>query len=215
MGDVKANGEMKSFVRNVFYKQCDEPGQPQHQASAKQNRQNRQTRHTDDMDGNLDADSDSDGDPYHLDVDAILPGLIKLTLAQHRMILSMRDLAKEADLQLRITNARLDLVEEELSLMQSNVAEQDIPSLFSGVRTRDRADNYIPKFDLADIGATLAAGPGPWTDSGHTRHRVRDGSPSPRSCRQRRRSPRPDRYVSAPTWLDRFPIPTKELMTIQ
>lgn len=216
-GDTKVNDEVKSFIRNVFYKQCDEPGQPQRQVSAKQ------SRHDDKMGRDLDPDSDSDGIPCHLDMDAILPELIKLNLAQHRMILSLCDLTKEAVLQLRITKARLDLVDEELSLMRSSVAEQAAPSLFSGVRTRSslevterhRADHYIPRFNLADIGATLAAGPDPWSDLGHTRQRVRDGSPSLRSSRQRRRSPRPERYVPVPTCLARCPVPTKELMTIQ
>lgn len=200
MGDIKITGEMKPLTRNVFYKQCDGSEQPQRQASAKQN------RHNGVMNGG--RDSDSDGDPYHLDGGAILPELVKLTLAQQRVI---RSLTEEADIQRRITNARLDLVEEELSLMRSSLAEEPAPSLFSGFRTRsnfegterDRADDYIPEFDLTDIGATLAAGPGPWSEFGKTRHHVRNGSPSPWHSKQRRCSPRLERYVQLLIWLAR------------
>lgn len=192
MEDIKNTGEMKPLIRKILYKQCDGPGQPQSQASAKQN------RHNGVMNGGRDIDSDDE--PYHLDGGAVLPELVKLTLAQHRVI---RSLTEEADIQRRITNARLDLVEEELSLMRSSLAEQPVPSLFSGFRTRsnfegaehDRADDYIPEFDLTIIGATLAAGPGLWSDFGHGRHHVRDGSPSSRHSKQRRCSPRPERYV--------------------
>lgn len=193
MGNIGVTDEMTAFFRNIFHKYCDEPEQPEYHGSAKQKRQNEYT--------NNDQDSDSGSDTDHLVGDAILPELIKLTLAQHRMILSLRDANKETDLQLRITNARLDLVEEELSLMRSSLAEQATPSLFSGVRMgssfggteRDTTGDYIPKFDLADIGATLAAGPGHGSDFGHPRYHARDGSPSPRSSSQRRRSPRPER----------------------
>lgn len=215
MGKIEIPDEMRSFFRNLSYKYCDEPAQPDYHGSAKQKRQ----------DDNADDDqySDSDSDPGHLERGAILPELIKLTLAQHRMILSLRDVNKEADVQLRITNARLDLVEEELSLMRSSLAEQATPSLFSGGRIgssfggteRDTTGDYVPKFDLTDIGATLAAGPGPESDRGHPRQHARDGSPGPRSCNHRRRSPRPERYVSVPTWLARCAVPTAELTTIQ
>ncbi|KAG6353331.1 hypothetical protein INS49_007503 [Diaporthe citri] len=193
MGNIGATDEMTSFFRNIIHNYCDEPTQRKYHGLAKQKRQN---NNTDD-----DQDSDSGSDPDHLEGDAILPELIKLTLAQHRMILSLRDVNKETDLQLRITNARLDLVEEELSLMRSSLAEQATPSLFSGVRMgssfggmeRDTTGDYIPKFDLADIGATLAAGPGHGSNFGRHGYHARDGSPSPRSSNQRRRSPRPER----------------------
>lgn len=210
MGDIKVNGEMKPLIRNVFYKQCDEPEQPQRQVSAKQD------RHNGVMNGG--RDSDSDEEPYQLDGIAVLPELVKLTLAQHRVI---RSLIEEADIQRRITNARLDLVDEELSFIRSSLAEQPVPSLFSGFHTRtsfegaerDRADDYIPEFDLTDIGVTLAAGPSPWGDFGPTGHRVRDGTPSPRPSKQRRRSPRPERYVPVPSLLTRCLIRTEQLTT--
>lgn len=210
MGKIEITDEMTSFFRNIFNGYCDETAQPGYHGSAKQKRQDGIT--------NDDRYGDSDSDPDHLEGDAILPELIKLTLAQHRMILSLRrmilslrDVNKEADVQLRITNARLDLVEEELSLMRSSLAEQATPSLFSGVRMgssfggteRDTTGDYIPKFDLTDIGATLAAGPHPRSDLGHPRHHARDVSPSPRSYNHRRRSPRPERYVPVSTWLAR------------
>lgn len=211
MGNIDISNEMTTFFRNIFYKYCDEPAQRKCHGSTRQNRR----------DDNADDDqySDSDSDCDHLDGDIILPELIKLTLAQHRMILSLRDLNREADVQLRITNARLDLVEEELSLMRSGLAEQATPTLFSGVRMgtsfgsieRDTTGDYIPKFDLTDIGATLAAGPGPGGDFGHLRHHVRDRSPSQRSGSQRRRSPRPERCVQVPTWLARCVVPVAEL----
>lgn len=211
MGNIVVTDEMTSFFRNIFLKYCDEPEQPGDYGSAKQKQQD---DNTDD-----DQDSNSGSDPDHLEGDAILPELIKLTLAQHRMILSLRDVNKETDLQLRITNARLDLVEGELSLMRSSLAEQATPSLFSGVRMgssfggteRDTTGDYIPKFDLADIGATLAAGPGHASDFGHPRYHARDGSPNPTSSSQRRRSPRPERYVPALTWLAKCPFLTAGL----
>lgn len=203
MGKIEITDEMTSFFRNIFNVYCDEAAQPGYHGSAKQQRQ----------DGITDDDryGDSDSDPSHLEGDAILPELIKLTLAQHRMIMSMRDVNKEADVQLRITNARLDLVEEELSLMRSSLADQATPSLFSGVRMgssfvgteRETAGDYIPKFDLTDIVATLAADPGPGSYLGHPRHHARDNSPSPRSCNHHRRRPLPERYVPVPTWLAR------------
>lgn len=211
MGNIDISNEMTAFFRNIFYKYCDEPAQRKCHGST---RQNRRGDNTDD-----DQYSDSDSDRDHLDGGIILPELIKLTLAQHRMILSLRDLNREADVQLRITNARLDLVEEELSLVRSGLAEQATPTLFSGVRMgtsfggieRDMTGDYIPKFDLTDIGATLAAGPGPGSDFGHLRHHVRDRSPSQRSGSQRRRSPRPERCVQVPTWLARCVVPVAEL----
>lgn len=219
MRNIEVPGEMTSFVRNIFSKYCDEPAQPEYHGSAKQKRQNDNTN--DDQDS--DSDSDSDSDLGYLEGDVILPELIKLTLAQHRMILSLRDVNKEADVQLRITNARLDLIEEELALMRNSLAEQPTPSLFSGVRMgrsfgateRDTTGDYIPKFDLTDIFATLAAGPGPESDSGHLTYYARDGSPSPRYSTQRRRSPRPERYVALPTWLVNVLFRTAELTMIQ
>ena len=192
VGDIEVVDEMTSFFRSIFDKYCDKPGQPVCQGSARQN---------DNMDGNQDSDSDIDQD--QLDGDAILTELIKLTLAQQRMILSLHDVNKETNVQLRITNARLDLVEEELSIMRSSLADQATPSLFSGVRMsssfggteRDTAGDYIPKFDLTDIGATLATGPGPGSEFGHPGYHTRDGSPSPRSSIQCRRSLRPERYA--------------------
>lgn len=215
MGSTVITDEMRSFFRNIIHKYCDESTQREYHGSAKQKQQN---DNTDD-----DQDDDSGSDPDHLEGDAILPELIKLTLAQHRMILSLRDANKEIGLQLRITNARLDLVEEELSLMRSSQAEQATPSLFSGVRMgssfggteRDTTGDYVPKFDLTDIGATLAAGPGHESDFGHPRYHARDGSPSPRSSNQRRRSPRPERYVAVPTWPAKCPVLTVELTIIQ
>lgn len=211
MRNIEITDEMTTFFRNIFYKYCDEPAQ---RKCCRSTGQNRRDDNTDD-----DQYSDSDSDCDHLEGDVILPELIKLTLAQHRMILSLRDLNREADVQLRITNARLDLVEEELRLMRSGLAEQVTPTLFSGVRMgtsfggieRDTTGDYIPKFDLTDIGATLAAGPDTRRDSGHPRHHFRDRSPSPRSGNQRRRSPRPERYVQVPTWLARRVVPTAEL----
>lgn len=193
--------DMRFFFRDIFYKYCDEPEQPEYQ------------RQIDNVDSDQNSDSDSDSD--FLDDDDILPELIGLVLAQHRMVLSLRDAKKETDVQLRITNSRLNLVEEELTLIRTSMAEQATPSLFSGVRMgssfgsaeRDTASDYIPKFDLTDIGATLAAGPGPQSDFIQPRHLVRDGSPSPRSSNQRRRSPRPERYVLVPTWLAKCPAP--------
>lgn len=210
MRNIEVTDDITPFFRNVLYKYCDEPEQPEYQGSAQQKRQ------SDNMDG--DQDSDSDSDPDHFDEDVILPELIKLVLAQHRMILSLRDAKKEADIQLRITNARLNLIEEELSLIRTSVAEQAAPSLFSGVRMgssfgraeRDTAGDYVPKFDLTDIGATLAAGPSPGSDFGQPRHLARDGSPNPRpgSSNHRRRSPRPERYVPVFTWLVKCSAPT-------
>lgn len=206
IGNTVITDEMRSFFRNIIHKYCDKSTQREYHGSAKQKRHN---DNTDD-----DQDGDSGSDPDHLEGDAILPELIKLTLAQHRMILSLRDANKETDLQLRITNARLDLVEEELSLMRNSQAEQDTPSLFSGVRMgssfggteRDTTGDYVPKFDLTDIGATLAAGPDHGSDFGHPRYHARDGSPGSRSSSQRRRSPRPERYVPAPTCLAECPV---------
>lgn len=217
MGTIDITDEMITFLRNIFYKYCDEPAQRKCHTSTRQNR--RDDKYITDDDQFSDGDSNCD----HLNGDVILPELIKLTLAQHRMILSLRNLNREADVQLSITNARLDLVEEELSLMRSGLAEQATPTLFSGVRMgtsfggieRDTTGDYIPKFDLTDIGATLAAGPGPGSDFGHLRHHVRDRSPSPRSGNQRRRSPRPERCVQVLTWLARRVLTLAELTESQ
>ncbi|KAJ0104299.1 hypothetical protein J7T55_009463 [Diaporthe amygdali] len=179
--NTKTTEKMGSYFRDAFYNHSNEPRQ--------------QGDNKTDGDGESERESESN----RLDGDAILPELIKLTIAQQRMILSLRDANKEADVQLRINNARLDLVEEELSLMRSSLAEQAHPSLFSGVRMnsnfggtgRDIAGDYVPAFDLSDIAATLAAGPGPVDYCFRPRHLSRDSSPSSRSSKQR--NPRPER----------------------
>lgn len=209
MGDIEVTDDMTSYFRNIFHKYCDKPEQPEDQGLAKQKQQN------DNLEGGRDSDSDSDSEPDQLG-DAILPELIKLTLAQHRMILSLRDVNKEAGVQLRITNARLDLVEEELSLMRGSLAtEQATPSLFSGVRVRmgssfggterDTTGDYVPDFDLTGIAATLAAGPGSGGHFDHLRNHGPDAGPGTRSSNLRRRSPRPERYVSVPAWASQMP----------
>lgn len=210
MGDIEVTEDMTSYFRNIFHEYCDEPEQPEDQGLAKQKQQN------DNLEDGQDSDSDSDSDCDQLRGGAILPELIKLTLAQHRMILSLRDVNKEAGVQLRITNARLDLVEEELSLMRGSLAtEQATPSLFSGVRVRmgssfggterDTTGDYVPNFDLTGIAATLAAGPGSGRHFNHLRNNAPDAGPGTRSSNLRRRSLRPERYVSVPAWAGQMP----------
>ncbi|KAL1861380.1 Cytochrome c oxidase subunit 4 [Diaporthe australafricana] len=184
--EIDATDEMKSYSRNASYKSLDKP------------RQTKQDDHVVDGDENMGSGSGRGSD--QLNNRAILPELIDLTLAQHRMILSLREVNKEALGALQIISARLDLVEEELSLMRSSLADQTESSLFSGVRSfedteRDTSDDYVPTFDLTDIGATLAAGPGPGLGSefGCSRYLASESSLSSRSSKQRRRSPRPER----------------------
>lgn len=208
--EIDATDEMRSFFRNAFYKSPDKPRQTKPQGSAQQMKQDDDVLAVDDDMGSH-SDSDRNSCSDRLDGHVILPELIKLTLAQHRMILSLRDVNKEAVGALKIINARLDLVEEELTLVRSSLADQTEPSLFSGVgmsssfedTERDTADDYVPAFDLTDIGATLATGPGPGlgSESGCSRYLARESSLSSSSSKQRRRSPRPERYVPTPTYV--------------
>ncbi|KAI3399480.1 hypothetical protein diail_6742 [Diaporthe ilicicola] len=188
---------MRSSFRNTLFNIPDDAGQLELQQSARQKQQDEYIVDDDDIASSSNSNSSSD----HTDVDDVLPGLVKLTLAQQRIILSLCDVTKEAGTVLQIISARLDLFEEELSIMRSSLADQVEPSLFSGVRTDssfggiecDTTDDYVPIFDLSDIGATLAAGPGPGSDSGRPRYLAREGSYSPRASKQRRLSPRTER----------------------